>query len=78
MYFCVLCLIVVPLPPGKNPFAVQLNNNNSNNNYNNNNYNQLGQWSSTSFTRTPGAQEAILGDIRKHLTGFAKIEKNTS
>jgi hypothetical protein len=24
------CLIVVPLPPGKNPFAVQLNNNNNN------------------------------------------------
>jgi hypothetical protein len=23
--FCVLCLIVVPLPPGKTPFAVQLN-----------------------------------------------------
>jgi hypothetical protein len=35
-YFCemcifVLCLTVVPLPPGKNPFAVQLNNNNNNN-----------------------------------------------
>jgi hypothetical protein len=30
--FCVLCLIVVPLPPGKSPFAVQLNNNNNNNN----------------------------------------------
>jgi hypothetical protein len=25
--FCVLCLIVVPLSPGKDPFAVQLNNN---------------------------------------------------
>jgi hypothetical protein len=25
--FCVLCLIVVPLPPGKPPLAVQLNNN---------------------------------------------------
>jgi hypothetical protein len=25
--FCVLCLIVVTLPPGKNSFAVQLNNN---------------------------------------------------
>jgi hypothetical protein len=24
---CVLCLIVVPLPPGKIPFAVQLNDN---------------------------------------------------
>jgi hypothetical protein len=24
---CVLCLIVVPLPPGKNPFAVEINNN---------------------------------------------------
>jgi hypothetical protein len=23
-----LCRIVVPLPPGKNPFAVQINNNN--------------------------------------------------
>jgi hypothetical protein len=30
----VLCLIVVPLPPGKNPFAVQINNNNNNNNNN--------------------------------------------
>jgi hypothetical protein len=27
----VLCLIIVPLPPGKNSFAVQLNNNNNNN-----------------------------------------------
>jgi hypothetical protein len=26
----VLCLIVVPLPPGKNPFAVKINNNNNN------------------------------------------------
>jgi hypothetical protein len=25
----VLCLIAVQLPPGKNPFAVQLNNNNN-------------------------------------------------
>jgi type IV secretory pathway component VirB8 len=25
---CVLCLIVVPLPPGENPFAVKINNNN--------------------------------------------------
>jgi hypothetical protein len=25
VYLCVLCLIVVPLPPGKLPFAVQLN-----------------------------------------------------
>jgi hypothetical protein len=32
VYFCVLCLIVVPLPPCKNPLAVQLNNNNNNNN----------------------------------------------
>jgi hypothetical protein len=34
MYFCVLCLIVVPLSLGNNPFAVQLNNNNNNNNNN--------------------------------------------
>jgi hypothetical protein len=27
---CVLCLIVVPLPPGKTPFAVKINNNNNN------------------------------------------------
>jgi hypothetical protein len=27
MRICVLCLIVVPLPPGKNSFSVQLNNN---------------------------------------------------
>jgi hypothetical protein len=26
VHFYVLCLIVVPLTPGKNPFAVQLNN----------------------------------------------------
>jgi hypothetical protein len=26
--FCVLCLIVVPLLPGTNPFAVKINNNN--------------------------------------------------
>jgi hypothetical protein len=25
VFFCVLCLIVVPLPPGKNPFAVEGN-----------------------------------------------------
>jgi hypothetical protein len=24
---CVLCLIVVPLPPGENPFEVKINNN---------------------------------------------------
>jgi hypothetical protein len=30
--FCVLCVIVVPLPPGTNPFAVKINNNNNNNN----------------------------------------------
>jgi hypothetical protein len=23
--FCVMCLIVVPLPPGKTPFAVKIN-----------------------------------------------------
>jgi hypothetical protein len=23
---CMLCLIVVPLPPGENPFAVKINN----------------------------------------------------
>jgi hypothetical protein len=34
VYVNVLCLIVVPLLPGKNPFAVQLNNNNNNNNNN--------------------------------------------
>jgi hypothetical protein len=33
VYFA-LCLIVVPLPPGKNSFAVQLNNNNINSNNN--------------------------------------------
>jgi hypothetical protein len=27
---CVFCLIVVPLPPGKNPFTVIINNNNKN------------------------------------------------
>jgi hypothetical protein len=26
---CVLCLIVVPLSPGKTPFAVKINNNNN-------------------------------------------------
>jgi hypothetical protein len=31
---CVLCLIVVALPPGKNPFKVKINNNNNNNNNN--------------------------------------------
>jgi hypothetical protein len=32
VYCCVFCLIAVPLPQGKNPFAVQSNNNNNNNN----------------------------------------------
>jgi hypothetical protein len=32
--FCVLCLIVVRLPPGRNQFAVKINNNNNNNNSN--------------------------------------------
>jgi uncharacterized protein YpmS len=27
---CVLCLIVVRLPPGRNPFAVKINSNNNN------------------------------------------------
>jgi hypothetical protein len=26
---CVLCFVVVPLPPGKYPFAVKINNNNN-------------------------------------------------
>jgi hypothetical protein len=30
--YIVCCLIVVPLPPGENPFAVNNNNNNNNNN----------------------------------------------
>jgi hypothetical protein len=30
----VCCLIVVPLPPGKTPFALKTNNNNNNNNNN--------------------------------------------
>jgi hypothetical protein len=29
--FCVLCLIAVPRPPGKTPFAAELNNNENNN-----------------------------------------------
>jgi hypothetical protein len=29
--FCVLCLIVVPLPSGNNPFTLQFNNNMNNN-----------------------------------------------
>jgi hypothetical protein len=29
---CVFCLIVVRLPPGRNPFAVKINNNNNNSN----------------------------------------------
>jgi hypothetical protein len=28
---CVLCLVVVPLPPGENPFAVKINNDNNKN-----------------------------------------------
>jgi hypothetical protein len=32
--FVLSCLVVVPLPPGKNPIAVQFNNNNNNNNNN--------------------------------------------
>jgi hypothetical protein len=28
VYFCVMCLIVIPLPPVRTPFAVQLNYNN--------------------------------------------------
>jgi hypothetical protein len=28
--FCVMCVIAVPLPPGTNPFAVKINNNNGN------------------------------------------------
>jgi hypothetical protein len=32
VYFCVLYLILVPLPPGKNPFTVQLNTTTTNNN----------------------------------------------
>jgi hypothetical protein len=31
---CLLCLTVLPLPPGKNQFAVKINNNNNNNNNN--------------------------------------------
>jgi hypothetical protein len=34
---CVLCLIVVALPPGKNPFTAKVNNSNNNNTTTNNN-----------------------------------------
>jgi hypothetical protein len=37
--FCVLCLIVVPLAPGTNPFAVKINNNDDDDDDNNNNNN---------------------------------------
>jgi hypothetical protein len=37
VYFCVLCHIVVPLPPGKTHSQFQLNYNNNNDNNNNNN-----------------------------------------
>jgi hypothetical protein len=30
MLFCVLCVTVVPLPPGVNTFAVKISNNNNN------------------------------------------------
>jgi hypothetical protein len=30
---CVLCLTAVPLPPGENPFALKINNNNNTNNF---------------------------------------------
>jgi hypothetical protein len=33
VYFCVFCFIVLPLPPGKTPFVVKLNNNNNNNKF---------------------------------------------
>jgi hypothetical protein len=33
----VLCFVVVPFPPDKKPFAVQLHNDEDNNNNNNNN-----------------------------------------
>jgi hypothetical protein len=39
VHFCVLCLILVPLPQGKIPFAVQLNKNNNNSNTDDNNNN---------------------------------------
>jgi hypothetical protein len=38
---CVLCLIVIPLPPGENPFAVKMNDDDNNNNNNNNNNNSV-------------------------------------
>jgi hypothetical protein len=38
--FCVLCLIVVPLPPGTNPFAVEINDDDDDDDNNNNNNNK--------------------------------------
>jgi hypothetical protein len=44
----VLCTIFVPLPPGKNPFTFEINNDNNDNNNNNNN-----KFSSLNYTEIP-------------------------
>jgi hypothetical protein len=57
VYFCVLCLIVVTLPPGKNPFAAQLNTNTTTTttNNNNNNSNSVNFTAGTTLDQSNGA-----------------------
>jgi hypothetical protein len=53
MSIFVFCLMVVPLPPGKYPFSVQLNNNNTDNTNNNNFVNEVGLFSYESHSQKP-------------------------
>jgi hypothetical protein len=71
---CVLCLIVVPLPTDKNPFAAQLNNgdDDDNNNNNNNNNNKL-----HGFSLQPNYTERATAACRQSYCKPLRIEGAT-
>jgi hypothetical protein len=72
----VLCLIVVPLPPGTNPFAVKINNSNNNNNNNWNHFKILQKIleQRTGKARYQGTTENSCTGHSTHTAGSADVE----
>jgi hypothetical protein len=60
--FCVLC-IVVPLPPGTHPLAVNINNNNNNN-------------TNTTLPQTPFRVKIAIPELSTCNEGMSKLSKN--
>jgi hypothetical protein len=60
--FCVLCLIVVPLPPGTKPFAVKINNI----------YIYIYKTKCALMTGTVGMRSNTLSDLENNITANRK------